>query len=364
MVELAVAQAQVFGIRAVVYSRGGFREELQHHGIVVRRLPAKRLLPRALAFSYRCVQDLRELRPLILHVHGRPEVAWLARRAGLRTPIVLSCDYYLEPLHAVGAVRPIVKGAWRAALRCADVIAPVSQYCLSMWEAYWGLPRARLSVLPNGVNLEQFRPSPGEAAAWRRRLAVGNSLMMLYVGRVCSQKGVDLLPGALRLVRQEFPDAVLVVAGPPERFGRTGSNSVIAELAAAGARYVPPVDDAELPGLYSACDVFVMPTRNFEMFGMAAVEAQACGRPVVASDHGGLTETVPASAGLRFRVGDSRDLGEKILLLLKRPDLRRELGEGALRNAAQYEWGRIAQTSGSIYANVMGSERWEEARSR
>ena len=74
-----------------------------------------------------------------------------------------------------------------------------------------------------------------------------------------------------------------------------------------------------MPGIYNACDIFAMPTRELEMFGMAAVEAQACGKPVIASDHGGLRETVPDTAGSRFRTGDAADLAAHLEALLEQP---------------------------------------------
>jgi D-inositol-3-phosphate glycosyltransferase len=85
------------------------------------------------------------------------------------------------------------------------------------------------------------------------------------------------------------------------------------------------------------------------MFGMAAVEAQACGKPVVASDHGGLRETVPEAAGTRFRTGDATDLAAHLETLLDDSGLRASLGSGAIENAARYDWPRIAQRCHEVY---------------
>jgi len=169
------------------------------------------------------------------------------------------------------------------------------------------------------------------------------------VGRLCEQKGTDLLIAAYRALRQP---AALVVAGPCERFGRTQLSALATQIQEAGGVYVPPLDDADMPGIYNACDIFVMPTRELEMFGMAAVEAQACGKPVVASDHGGLRETVPDSAGVRFRVGDAADLAAKIDALLGHPTRLTSLSAGALVNSAIYDWPRIAQRCEEVYATL------------
>jgi len=83
---------------------------------------------------------------------------------------------------------------------------------------------------------------------------------------------------------------------------------------------------------------------------MAAVEAQACGKPVVASDHGGLRETVPVTAGVRCRTGDATDLAAHLEALLGNPDLVGALGVGGRENAARYDWPRIAQRCQEVYA--------------
>ncbi len=173
--------------------------------------------------------------------------------------------------------------------------------------------------------------------------------MVLYVGRLCEQKGTDLLIAAYRTLKRP---AALVVAGPCERFGKTQISPLVTQAHEAGGVYVPPLDDADMPGIYNACDIFVMPTRELEMFGMAAVEAQACGKPVVASDHGGLRETVPESAGVRFRTGDAADLADHLEALLQNPELLGVLGAGARENAARYDWPRIAQRCQEVYVSI------------
>jgi D-inositol-3-phosphate glycosyltransferase len=100
--------------------------------------------------------------------------------------------------------------------------------------------------------------------------------------------------------------------------------------------------------------VWPMPddARESQMFGMAAVEAQACGKPVVASDHGGLRETVPDTGGSRFRTGDAADLAAHVDALLGSPDSLGALGAGARENARRYDWPRIAARCQEVYATL------------
>ena len=164
----------------------------------------------------------------------------------------------------------------------------------------------------------------------------------LYVGRLCAQKGTDLLLAAYRMLPRP---AALVVAGPCEQFGQTRLSPLASQVRESGGIYLPPLDDADMPGIYNACDIFVMPTRELEMFGMAAVEAQACGKPVVASDHGGLRETVPDTAGVRFRTGDAADLAAHLETFLDRPDL---LARAGSRRAGECRALRLAANCGAL----------------
>jgi len=127
---------------------------------------------------------------------------------------------------------------------------------------------------------------------------------------------------------------------------------MLEELQRIGGIYVPPVADKDLPSLFSAADFLLMPTRELEMFGMAAVEAQACGIPVLASDHGGLKETVPDGAGIRFLPSDRQDLEEKWARLAMDQDLRRTLAKGARENARSYGWNEVARQYQEVYAEL------------
>jgi len=339
MMELAEAQARA-GERVIVYSGGeetGWRE---YRGVSIRYLSASRP-----EFALRFVQDVARRAPRVIHVHNRAEIAWLAKTSGLG-PAVLSCDYHFEPWRRFAHLRRASKAAWRQCLLACDRIAPVSDYCRGVYHAYWNLPPGKLALIPNGVDCARFHPNASLRAEWRARLGVGQRPVILYVGRLCEQKGTDLLIAAYRMLQRP---AALVVAGPCERFGKTQTSARVAQVREAGGIYLPPLDDADMPGIYNACDIFVMPTRELEMFGMAAVEAQACGKPVVASDHGGLRETVPETAGVRFRTGDAADLAAHLDTLLDKPDSLAALGAGARANAERYDWPRIAQRCEEVY---------------
>jgi D-inositol-3-phosphate glycosyltransferase len=100
-------------------------------------------------------------------------------------------------------------------------------------------------------------------------------------------------------------------------------------------------------------DVVVMPTRELEMQGMAALEAQACGTPVVASDQGGLPETVPDGCGVRFAPGDADALAQAVRGLLADEGARAAYSAAALEHARWLSWERIADRLMVLYERLL-----------
>ena len=94
------------------------------------------------------------------------------------------------------------------------------------------------------MDCARFRPDPVLRKQWRARLGVDARPVILYVGRLCRQKGTDLLIAAYRMLKRP---AALVVAGPCELFGNTHLSALVAEIQEAGGIYLPPLDDADMP---------------------------------------------------------------------------------------------------------------------
>jgi glycosyltransferase involved in cell wall biosynthesis len=180
-------------------------------------------------------------------------------------------------------------------------------------------------------------------------VGINDEFVLLYVGRVCKQKGTDLLVNAYTKLRAEGRKVRLVVAGPIGQFGHEGSNDITAMLKANDGIYLGPVEEAILPSVYNMADVFVLPTRDNEMFGMAAIEAQACGRPVVCSNHGGLPEVVAKTSGLLFRSGDIEDLTKQLRLLMDDAGLRQRFSDAAVPNARRFAWETITEELNGVY---------------
>jgi glycosyltransferase involved in cell wall biosynthesis len=350
VVELAKAQVAL-GHDVVAYSAGPVDREIDVDGAVVRWISCTTPMPwRHGEYLARIATTIRRSpRPAVLTFHGQPEGSVIGTLFGCPTALIY--DYFDYP----GGRYPILRSLYQRMLRSFDLLFPCSRYCLEESVDYWGLGELNVSVLHNGVNLTQFQPDQHAGAAEKERLGLEGPIV-LYVGRVNEQKGTDLLLRCWSDLRQRMPEANLVIAGPISQFGSTRRVADVAawtkRIADGGARYLGAVDEGRLAATYNMADVFVMPTRTSEMFGMAAVEAQACGIPVVASDHGGLRETVPERCGARFPPGNAAALGEQLQRLLTDPTLRAACGEAARENAARYGWERIALRLGDAFARA------------
>jgi glycosyltransferase involved in cell wall biosynthesis len=342
---IEIAREQVRrGHRVRVFSVGDADETREVDGVRYRSIRCRTRLPwRHLEFQYRAARELRRSRCDVVHFHSQPEGALLSRSVPGRK--VLSYDFFAFR----GGRRTPLYFLYRHLLRRFDLLLPCSEYCLQESQRFWHLPERKLRVLYNGVNTEQFRPDPAAAAAERQRLGIDRRVV-LYVGRVCEQKGSDVLLEAMARLNARRRDLQLVVAGPIGQFGRSADPERWGErIEQVGGRYLGAVEEGRLATVYNIADVFVMPTRLLEMFGMAAVEAQACGKPVIASDHGGLREVVPDDCGARFPVGDAGRLAEEIERLIDDPARHARCSADARRNADRYRWGAVCDTLEGLY---------------
>lgn len=216
----------------------------------------------------------------------------------------------------------------------------------------YGTPGHNVSVVPAGVDTEVFRPSDRYEA--RRDLGLTRQNVVLYVGRIEPLKGLDILIGAVACI-EDIPDIGLVVVG-----GSLGADDEIGRLKdlshelgiADRVIFTGAVSHTELPQYYNAADVFVFPSHH-ESFGLVALEAMACGTPVVASRVGGLTSFI--SDGLTGYLIPWRcpePFARRIETLLSNPILRNTMGQAARSRAMGMSWRRAADRTMNVYGSV------------
>ena len=214
------------------------------------------------------------------------------------------------------------------------------------------LERSNLAIVPHGVAVPQSHPQP------TRRLKARTKF--LFVGRLERRKGVDLLLTAAIPLLLKYPDADLHIVGE-EVLGDMKFDDQIRTLRAAIAAnnledrvvFHGYVADEELLAHYASCDVFIAPSR-FESFGLIAIEAMRFGKPVIASDAGGLGEIFENGIdGLLFHNEDADDLQAALERLAESATLRSRIGKRAKASfLRKYTVDAMAQAVSEAYANV------------
>ena len=235
----------------------------------------------------------------------------------------------------------------------------------------YGAPPARVSVVQPGVDLKRFTPSVDGAAAARRRLGLApDALVVAFVGRIQPLKAPDVLLRAAAVLRETDPDLgrrlVVAICGGPSGNG-LGRPSALIDLAAGlglgdTVRFLPPRSRDGLIDLYRAADLVAVPSHN-ESFGLVALEAQACGTPVVAAAVGGLVTAVrDGVSGALVDGHNPADWAKVLATLLADPGHRAELARGAVAHAAEFSWCRTAGGLLAVYREALCARRgWHAA---
>jgi D-inositol-3-phosphate glycosyltransferase len=259
---------------------------------------------------------------------------------------------------------PVRMESEAAIMRAADRLVAASPLEKSQMATLYGADPCKVEVISPGVDLTLFYPRDSVKAKVRLGLCPDRHVV-LFVGRIEPLKGIDTLLRAMALVTQQIPGwrdevCVAIIGGdasvPTEaldaemaRLHRLRLDLGLEDLVTfLGAR----AQDS-LPDYYSVADVVVMPS-HYESFGMVALEAMACGTPVVASRVGGLAYTVlDGVTGLHVPERDPDALGLEIVRLIQNPTLRERLGRQAQQVAQCYGWPAITDRIVDLYSDMV-----------
>jgi L-malate glycosyltransferase len=202
----------------------------------------------------------------------------------------------------------------------------------------------RLFVLPHGIDDERFAPGNTPASQHPTVLFLAN----LWIG-----KGVYTLLEAFEAVSRRIPGVRLTIAGSGEEEAEV-RRQVAASSFANHVSFTGRIKRVDVPDLIRQCTVFCVPSYG-EPFGMSALEAMACGKPLVITDAGGLPYVVPEAGSLRVPVRNAAALADALSELLLRPDLCRQMGQYNRREVeCRYAWPQVAAQLEAIYYEVLG----------
>jgi D-inositol-3-phosphate glycosyltransferase len=301
---------------------------------------------------------------------------WLSGWVGSRTKAIWGVPH-VASFHTLGKVknRHLVDGdrpepsvrldGEERVIRVADrILAPTPAEAGHLVDLY-GADPGRIRVIPPGVDRTIFAPAP--AAEALERLHLAGARLLLFVGRLQPLKGPDVairaLAGAVARAPELTRDVVLAVVGGPSGYQPEHDEVArLMQLAAdigVGDRVVffPPQPHQRLADFYSAAEAVLMPSRS-ESFGLVALEAQACGTPVIAAGAGGLRyAVVDGESGFLVDGHDPAAYAERIVALLSDSSIAARMSKEAVVHASRFSWDATATEIARVYRELSTRRR-------
>ena len=284
----------------------------------------------------------------------------------------------VQSMHTLGKVKNLalasgdcaepavrIRGEAEVVAAADRLIANTADEARQLIELYGARPQQVKTVSP-GVDLSVFRPGPAAAPAVALRQRLGlppDAVVLVFAGRIQPLKGPDVVLRAaaslLRLAPGLADRLVVVFVGGPSgsEVGAPGRLSALASsLGVSGhVRFEPPCSQPELADWYRAATLVLVPSHS-ESFGLVALEAQACGTPVVAAAVGGLRTAVRDGFSGVLVDGHDPDRWARVLAgLASSPARLAELSRGALAHASGFGWGATADRLIEVYTGAMAS---------
>lgn len=240
---------------------------------------------------------------------------------------------------------------WMLTYESTEVIVN-SNYMKRELQSLFGLPFEKINVVPNGININMFSGIERDYD-FRRQYALDNEKIILFMGRLVYEKGVQHLISAMPKILAGYHDAKLVIAGKggmiDELKAQVNSMGISNKVYFTGY-----MDSKQVCKMYKCADVSVFPS-TYEPFGIVALEAMLSGTPVVVSDIGGLNEIVThGENGMKSYAGNPNSIADSILALLYNPQLAQEVVKKAKNMVKnEYNWAKIAQDTHFTYQKAI-----------
>lgn len=240
---------------------------------------------------------------------------------------------------------------WMLTYEATEVIVN-SNYMKRELQYQFGLPFEKINVVPNGINVNMFSGVERDYD-FRRQYAADHEKIILFMGRLVYEKGVQHLVSAMPKILAGYHDAKLVIAG---KGGMT--DELKAQVNAMGISnkvyFTGYMDAKQVCKMYKCADVSVFPS-TYEPFGIVALEAMLSGTPVVVSDIGGLNEIVNhGENGMKSYAGNPNSIADSILALLYDPQLSANVVKNAKNMVKnEYNWAKIAQDTHFTYQKAI-----------
>jgi len=240
---------------------------------------------------------------------------------------------------------------WLLTYEATEVIVN-SNYMKNHVQGLFGLPFDKINVIPNGINLTNFNGVDRDYD-FRRQYAMDNEKIILYVGRLVYEKGVQHLISAMPKILENYHDAKLIIAGKGGMLDELKGQAEAMGLSNK-VYFTGYLNSKQVQKMYKCADVAVFPS-TYEPFGIVALEAMLAGVPTVVSDIGGLNEIVDHGVnGMKSYAGNPNSLADSILSLLYNPQLCANVVKQAKLDVKnKYNWTKIAQDTHFTYQKAI-----------
>lgn len=248
--------------------------------------------------------------------------------------------------------RYINDSEWMLTYESSEVIVN-SNYMKNEVQRLFGLPYDKINVIPNGVNLQLFS-NVNIDYDFRRQYAMDNEKIILYVGRLVYEKGIQNLIAAMPKVLDRYHDSKLIICG------RGGMIDELREqvkyLGIENKVYFAGYcDSKKMQKMYKCADVAVFPS-TYEPFGIVAIESMLSGTPTIVSDVGGLNEIIEHGVtGMKSYAGNANSIADSVLVLLFDPKLCANISQNAIKKVKEnYNWSKITDSTYYVYQLAIG----------
>ena len=240
---------------------------------------------------------------------------------------------------------------WLLTYESTEVIVN-SNYMKNQVQGLFGLPFDKINVIPNGINLTKFNGVDRDYN-FRRQFAMDNEKIILYVGRLFYEKGVQHLISAMPKILSHYHDAKLIIAGKGDMMEELKAQALNMGLNNK-VYFTGHLNETQLQKMYKCADVAVFPS-TYEPFGIVALESMLAGVPTVVSDIGGLNEIVEHRVnGMKSYAGNSNSIADSVLNLLFDAGLAANISKKAKTKVKdEFNWNKIAQDTHYIYEKAI-----------
>jgi glycosyltransferase involved in cell wall biosynthesis len=235
----------------------------------------------------------------------------------------------------------------------ATLIVTISNYSLEKIKQFYKVNETKVRIVPNGVDVERFKPF-ADREATKRQFGVGDEPCVLFVGSLIPRKGLPFLVEAAKIIVKEKSNTKFLIVGEgPLR--KQLDNSLEAAKLTRNFKFLGNLKDDKLPAVYNCADVFVLPSIQ-EGQGIVLLEAQACAKPIVAFNIGGVNEAVcNGETGLLVNLGNTDEFADAMLKLISEKNLQDKMGTTGRKFVLEnFTWDICAQKMLNIYYDVLG----------